>query len=148
MREITRILLFIWQLPQNLAGLGIILWHRIRGLECERREDYGIKWYRCKKIMDCGISLGDYIFMDLDTLRSYSLKMELRHEHGHQIQSRILGPFYLPVVGLSSAVFNNLWQRLFQKKWSAWRRYRWYYSRWPENWADRLGKVDRKLHLV
>lgn len=148
MKKIAEILLFIWQLPQNLAGLAVILWHRIRGLECERQESYGLKWYRCKKIMDCGISLGDFVFMDLDTLGSYDLETELWHEHGHQIQSRILGPLYLPVIGIGSAIFCNLWQRLFQKKWSSARRLRWYYSRWPESWADRLGKVDRKLGRI
>lgn len=148
MKRIADFFLFIWQLPQNLAGLAILAWHRIRGLECEKQESYGLKWYKCKKIMDCGISLGDFIYMDLDTLRYYDLEMTLKHEHGHQIQSRILGPFYLPVIGLGSAVFCNLWQRFFQKKWSSARRYRWYYSRWPENWADKLGKVDRKFRRL
>jgi hypothetical protein len=54
----------------------------------------------------------------------------------------ILGWLYLPLVGLPS-IIGNIWDRLFHKKWSSDRREKWYYSRYPENWADKLGGVIR-----
>jgi hypothetical protein len=50
-------------------------------------------------------------------------------------------------IGIPSAIFNNLRDRLFHKKWSSQQRYKWYYSRYPEAWADRLGEVQRNFNL-
>ena len=69
----------------------------------------------------------------------------LRHEYGHSRQSLYLGPLYLPIIGIYSAVFCNLWDRLLHKKWDGGKRRKWYYSRWTEAWADRLGKVKRNF---
>ena len=87
------IILYIWQLPQNLAGLGykIILRGEKRILKQRSTAFY------VAPTMNGGVSLGNYIFL--------SEKSGLRepvydHEFGHCIQSRILGPLYLPIVGL------------------------------------------------
>ena len=60
----------------------------------------------------------------------------IRHERGHQIQSFILGPLYLLIIGLPSII----WCRCFEN-------YRKtndisYYSFYTEKWANKLGKVD------
>jgi hypothetical protein len=47
------------------------------------------------------------------------------------------------VIGIPSAVFNNLWDRLVHKKWPSTDRLKWYYNRYPEKWADKLGGVTR-----
>ncbi len=60
-------------------------------------------------------------------------QMDVRHEYGHQIQSRKLGWLYFPVVGLWSFVRNTL--KLYKKGH--------YYDSWPEDEADRLGGVSR-----
>ena len=91
-----------------------------------------------------GFSMGMYICLnsahDLGTLR---------HELGHCDQSKKLGWLYLPVVGIYSAVFCNLWDRWFHKAWNRYDRLYWYYmTRWTEKWADRLGKVDREKMLA
>jgi hypothetical protein len=70
------------------------------------------------------------------------------HEYGHSIQSLYLGWLYLPVVGIYSAVFCNLWDRLFHKNWPSHDRQYWYYNRWTERWADKLGGVDRDKALL
>lgn len=123
----VRVLLYIWQLPQNLIGLIAVshLWPvpnvRFRGeMIC-----YSDK-------MSGGISLGRYIIL----ARHYwecNGDTEL-HEYGHAIQSRILGPFYLLFIGLPSLL------------WAAW----WnedrgvsYYSFYTERLADKLGGVER-----
>lgn len=104
-----------------------------------------IKVYFTNNVFGCGVSLGDYILLDESylNLSEHKLMETVYHEHGHQLQSKRLGWLYLIVVGLTSAIFNNLWDRLFHKKWYYKDRNKWYYNRFPEKWADRLGGVVR-----
>ena len=99
--------------------------------------------YFTKNVFNCGVSLGDYILLDYDVYGNRDLKEVANHEHGHQKQSRIFGPLYLILVGFVSAICNNLWNRIAHKKWDNLKRIKWYYNRYPENWADRLGLVVR-----
>jgi hypothetical protein len=122
-----RVLLFIWQFPQNLIGLIVILATRAY-------KDSGI-WRTKKKI---GVCLGDFIIVHVTAIPT-----AIKHEKGHQKQSLYFGPLYLLAIGIPSAIFCNLWSRLFHKDWPPVRRYRWYYSRYPEYWADKLGGVSR-----
>jgi len=39
----------------------------------------------------------------------------LQHEHGHTIQSKILGPFYLFVIGLPSIIWAGLFNKYREK---------------------------------
>ena len=59
----------------------------------------------------------------------------LVHEYGHTIQSLFLGPFYLPAVGLPSALWANL--SSCQRKW---RRDVSYFSFFTERSANFLGE--------
>ncbi|GHU24761.1 hypothetical protein FACS1894164_12160 [Spirochaetia bacterium] len=95
-----------------------------------------VYWYT----MDTGwgVSLGEFILL----ANRYN-ETTVKHEYGHTRQSLMLGPLYLLVIGIPSAVFNNLWDRLFHKKWTSADRSRWYYNRLPEKQADRLGGVVR-----
>lgn len=129
---------YIWQLPQNLIGLFIYLLNTDNIREGEYNN---IKYFLIKRgTFKCGVSLGNYIFL----YDGYPVdEKTVKHEYGHHKQSVYLGPLYLIVVGIASAIFNNLWDRVFHKKWSAEKRYKWYYSRYPEKWADKLGKVNR-----
>jgi hypothetical protein len=85
-----------------------------------------------------GFSIGKYI-----CLEDISGLTTVKHELGHTKQSKKYGWFYLLLVGVYSAVFCNLWDRQFHKKWSSAKRYKWYYSRWTEAEADKLGGVVR-----
>lgn len=143
MKKIVDVLLWIWQLPQHLLALCILAYNKMRGGSCEKVITEGITWYKIKYIMNCGVSLGNYIFLDSDTHNYYNIPVTIKHEHGHSIQSRIFGPLYLLAVGIPSAIGNNLVDRLFHKKWTSRDRSIWYYSRYPEKWADKLGGVDR-----
>ena len=127
-----QVLLFIWQLPQNILGLLVILFTGAR------------KWnpfYWRSDRGRFGVSLGCFIVLGALSDK-YIRWSSIKHERGHQKQSLYLGPLYLLLVGLPS-VCRNLWDRLFHKQWSSDKRERWYYSRYPENWADRLGGVNR-----
>ena len=82
-----------------------------------------------------GLSLGMFVFVPRDT----SSRL-LRHEYGHTIQSLMLGPLYLLVIGIPSFMWASLpvcKRRRREKKIS-------YYSFYPERWADKLGKCQRR----
>lgn len=127
-----KLIKFIWQLPQNIIGL-IILLINIRSLK--KYTGY----YTVKYLANSGISLGNYII--LDDCRVPSL-ITVQHEQGHQKQSFRLGPLYLIVIGLPS-LLGKIYDRLFHKNMTPQERYKWYYSQPWEKWADKLGNVKR-----
>lgn len=120
-----KVLLYLWQLPQNILGLLVILF---TGAKCT-----GSHWIikNPDSTKYFGVSLGSYIIFG-----NYPREMTLKHEHGHQKQSWILGPLYLLVIGLPS-LLGNIYSRIFHK--SA----EWYYKQPWEAWADKLGGVER-----
>lgn len=63
------------------------------------------------------------------------------HEFGHSIQSIILGPLYLLVIGLPSLIWCNAKRfiKLRNEKGVS------YYSFYPEKWANYLGSKVTKL---
>lgn len=128
MRSFCRWAVFLWQwswgLPQSLLGLLLLLRYRRR----PRR------LYRDALLVDWGkpggISLGFVFFTGRQKLAP--------HEYGHTRQSLLLGPLYLPVVGLPSFLWANLpvFRRLRRERGLP-------YSRlFCERWADRWGKPD------
>lgn len=127
MKTLKNILLWIWQFPQHIVGLLILLF--IKG-ESKHRFD-GITYYYYDPFPG-GISLGNY--MILGDKWSQSIK----HEYGHTLQSRILGPLYLPTVGLCSITWAGLYGSVIKETHNG------YYKFWTEKWADKLGKVIRK----
>ncbi|MDO4938817.1 MAG: hypothetical protein Q4E54_02510 [Lachnospiraceae bacterium] len=116
-----------WGIPQNLAGLFVYLF---------QKHEYQGRPYRMASVTYWNhrdsLSLGMFLFIG----KHRGLRT-IKHEYGHSIQSIILGPFYLIVVGIPSI----LWCHLpgLSKKWK--RGEVSYFSRFPENWADRLGEV-------
>ena len=134
-----KILVWIWQFPQNLIGL---LLTRKYEFKCARNVNG--KWVNVyfKPFFYGGISLGDFIILDYYYCGRACSKQVFAHEYGHSRQSLILGWLYLPLVGLPS-IIGNVWDRLFHKNWTKEQREKWYYSRYPENWADKLGGVTR-----
>lgn len=123
-RIICKILLYIWQLPQNLLGLLFLLF--IKGEE--RHSLNGVVFYYARGFHG-GISLGDYIILGDTNEKS------VRHEFGHCIQSRRLGWLYLLVVGLPSLI--HAWLHDCSKIGKT------YYHFWTERHADKLGGVRR-----
>lgn len=86
-----------------------------------------------------GVSLGRYILFKVPEKYTPWVKVSeiaVRHEYGHTKQSRILGPLYLIIVGIPSFTFNIMSR--FNRKFASD-----YYNRFPENWADKLGYVER-----
>lgn len=130
-----KVLLYIWQLPQNLLGLLVILFTGAKKTSYESISHWLIK--NPDNTRYFGVSLGNYIIFG-----NYPSEKTCKHEQGHQKQSKYLGPLYMLVIGLPSAL-GNIWDRLFHKKWSVSKRISWYYKQPWEAWADKLGGVER-----
>lgn len=128
-----KIILWIWQLPQNILGYLLIKITKAHAVKVGKETLY------LTSLFNSGICLGDYIIIDeytYDWISEFSLLDKLNHELGHQKQSRILGWLYLFIVGIPS-ITRNIYARLKNKNSD------WYYSGYPENWADKLGGVKR-----
>lgn len=138
-RLLKETVLFLWQLPQNVLGALVVLFTRAEKVftfATGRR-----KWFYGTDRWAFGVSLGYFIIFGTKG-DIYPCKSDLEHEMGHQVQSRILGPLYLIVVGLPS-LLGNRWDVAAHKKWSVERRVQWYFAQPWEAWADRLGGVIR-----
>lgn len=133
MKKAIDILLYAWQLPQNLLGLLLLsIYGRVAPIDFR-----GDGWRsRLPSSMlyfidgfPGGISLGRYILV-----YGRSDSKVWYHERGHSIQSMILGPLYLILIGLPSLLWAAWWN--YDRGVS----YYWFYT---ERWADRLGGVSR-----
>ena len=93
--NMKRFILYIWQLPQNLAGL-IVLAANLHNFE--KHED---GYYTVKRLEDRAVSLGDYIIFDSDKRVTQT---KIKHERGHQKQSLYFGWLYLIVIGIPISI--------------------------------------------
>lgn len=140
---IRNILLFIgicvWVLPQTLLGLVVYLATCLFNRSWGHSSEWGVFFF--KRFFGSGVCLGEWIILEGDpfTIDSQSVK----HECGHRVQSRILGPLYLLVVGVPSLARNVYDRLVLSKTMTVFERQLWYYSGFPERWADRLGGVTR-----
>lgn len=133
MNVLKEILLYVWQLPQNLLGLLMFWWYR-------RDTVYGEERFRGVKVlysekMRGGISLGEYVIVPYRLFLSSvpAAKLDtIVHEWGHTRQSLILGWLYLPLIGLQSLAHAILHRKVCKE-----RDYRHF---WTERWADRLAE--------
>jgi len=90
------ILLFIWQLPQNLVALVMMPFLGKLTLKTDRNYCLGYIGTR----MSGGISLGNFAFFSTSLGQR---EPEVAHEvDGHTVDSKIFGPLYLIIIGLPS----------------------------------------------
>lgn len=139
---IKEVALWIWQLPQNLLGLILILFYRP---DVKLIAENGNEVHFSDS-MPGGISLGKYSIISKYYIRSHMTDKAIldldvtKHEAlGHGTQSRWLGPFYLPVVGLQSII----WAWIYPCKAFPYSK-NGYYKFWTESWADKLAGITRK----
>jgi len=119
---------YLWQLPQNLLALMVI---RATDARYHGGMVAGAKIYVTSARI--GVCLGEYIIMWRDAPEPLKT---IAHEAGHYQQSLLFGPLYLIIIGIPSLLM-NVGTRLHLLKREN------YYKRWPESWADTLGKVER-----
>jgi hypothetical protein len=88
-----------------------------------------------------GGSLGVGMFLFIGKCRSENIRKQvIVHEFGHSVQSLILGPLFLLIMGFPSFLWCNLpWcEKLRKEKGVS------YYSFYPESTANALGKLVTK----
>lgn len=121
-----RILLILWQIPQALLGGLVFLFVR------KERIDVRDGYILVDVVPRWGLSLAPFVFVPF-----MGDDKTLAHEMGHAKQSLYAGPLYLPIIGLPSIIRAAIW-RLDKSRKNAD-----YYKGYPENWADKLGGVER-----
>jgi hypothetical protein len=133
-------ILWIWQLPQNLLGLGLLAYYQLTKGDVEKYAEPDGRYFYSTKGMPSGVCLGNYIIMKYKETGN-----DMKHEFGHSIQSRILGPLYLLLIGLPS-LCGNIYDQVFhtyERGWNYWESVKRYYNQPWEKWADKLGGVVR-----
>ena len=129
MKYIRNLILFIWQLPQHIVAL---IYFGYLVMMCK---DLGVdSRYKQATVIPCvmrgAVTLGNYVFVGLNS----EYRKTVKHELGHTIQSKILGPLYLIVIGIPSITYCGL-RRLFPSL-----RKKNYYDFYTEKWANNLSE--------
>jgi hypothetical protein len=101
-------ILWIWQLPQNISGFLLALFFRQQHIG-----PAGFKFIQVKYVP--GFCLGEYLFIGSTEVT--------RFIYGRGLLSRILGPFFLPLITLPTIlviILGNdfLFLNLYATKWS------------------------------
>lgn len=132
--------LALWELPQNVLGAALYQVCRLTGKV--RGTDHARGRFFVEVDSEIAVSLGWFVFWSGEqTTRWFRIDHAVRaHEFGHTFQSRMLGPLYLPLVGVPS-VMRNVYAVAYRE--ITGRRWQGYFDGYPEDWADRLGGVDR-----
>lgn len=128
-KYIRNLILFIWQLPQHIVAL---IYFGYLVMMCK---DLGVdSRYKQAIVIPCvmrgAITLGNYVFVGLNS----EYKETVKHELGHTIQSKILGPLYLIVIGIPSITYCGL-RRIFPSL-----RKKNYYNFYTESTANYLSE--------
>ena len=125
------ILQLTWGLPQTLVGFLLFLCN-CRGEHCFHRGCIHTTWPDDLS----GVSLGLFIFTGegcIDDMRD--------HEFGHSVQSLILGPFYLFVIGIPSLIWNRKWVRNLKRNGRAKNYFSFFTEHWAESIKERIQKA-------
>ncbi len=127
------VLQFTYGIIQNIVGLVVFIWYRK-----ERHEKFFegiVTFVDADNLSWGGISLGCFIFINAKR-EVNTINKTIVHEYGHTIQSALLGPLYFLVIGLPSFIWCNSsrFKKMRQDKNIS------YFSKFPENWANKLGE--------
>lgn len=124
-RALFWMLQWTWGIVQNVAGLAVLLLNA-HGRHYLYHGAIVTVW----RVKRGNMALGMFIFLN-EGVSEYTMI----HEYGHTVQSVILGPLYLLVIGLPSLLWCGLPICVNYRK----RRSVSYYTFYPERWADFLG---------
>lgn len=124
-KAVFYIINFLWALPQNLLGLIVFLWTKMRRYPTYIQSN-GIILTNWQSY--AGLSLGIFNFT-----HRHANDNTLKHEYGHTLQSVACGPLWLVVFGLPSLIWAGVHK--FSKKS--------YYDFYTEKLADKLSGVHR-----
>ena len=122
-----------WGFPQTL--LGAVIYFACRKRPHEQYHSAVVTHWNQSG------SLGVGMFLFIGNCRTDNLRKQIMvHEYGHAVQSLILGPLFLPIMGIPSFLWCNLKPRKkFRRKKGVS-----YYAIYPESTANRLGQAVTK----
>ena len=129
---IKKVLLWVWQAPQNIVGLLFMLFLFL----LRKINSSTVAAVYSSPKMSGGVSLGEYAFVS-----EVSEKNENTVQHegtGHAKQSRMLGPLYLIVIGVPSLIWAGVYGSIVPESRNG------YYKFYTERWADKLAGIERK----
>jgi len=134
--RIRRILFIFWQSTygflQTFLGMIVFLVNLNRPHFFYRNAIYTV-WKNYS-----GVSLGLFVFIP-DLKEPIYRKHVMDHEFGHCVQSAILGPLYLPIIGIPSFSWANLPVSEHYRV----RKHVNYEAFYTERWANRLGDTEQ-----
>lgn len=127
-----RIWQWTWGFPQTLVGLV---------LYCIHRKQPHFTYHGCvvtRWNVRGSLGVGMFLFVNENSFQNKP--QVLVHEYGHAVQSAILGPLFLPVMGIPSFLWCNLppFRKLRAEKGVS------YYRFYPESTANWLGSLVTK----
>lgn len=109
MKIVRKILFYFWHFTyailQNIMGLVMLAVYKAKGSESEWYHNALITYIDKKNFG--GVSLGMFIFINKNVQGDRRHDMRI-HEYGHTIQSLILGPLFLVIIAIPSAIWCNL----------------------------------------
>ena len=117
----------IWQLPQILVGIIVLIFYSGRIHSVYKTKDNII-------VARVDNFKGGVCFGTIILINTLSSDKTIQHELGHSKQSQYLGPLYLLVIGLPSLI-HNLIYKLYGRRWN-------YYSFYTEKWANKLMNLE------
>lgn len=134
------LILWTWCLPQSFLGWIVFKFLKTLGHVEEVRSYKSVRVVFIPPLTSkgwSGGSAGKFIFINKRYLQKENKEAYdwlIQHEYGHTIQNYILGPLYLPIIGVSSGALFLL-SRMNPK-------YRVkYHDIFPESWANKLAKI-------
>lgn len=128
MKRITKqIILFIWCLPQNILGLIVLAFTKLQHAKTELYQDTFLTRWKYSS----GGSIGCFIFVPENVSERV-----IKHEYGHYLDGKCLGPLYLPIIFLPSFTWAAFFKRYREKNNIS------YYDFYTERRADKLGEVQ------
>ena len=126
------VLQWTWGIVQNLVGLAVMACVRAGHPERRPFRFHGavvVPWGRG------GASMGMGMFIFFGHRSEADAARLLVHEYGHTIQSILLGPLYLPVIGLPSVLWAGLPRFVAARREGRVS----YFDFYPERWANFAG---------
>lgn len=143
---LLQLIYFLWQITwgglQSMIGMVLYL---TSGPKSRHYLYHGVIVTEWEK--DASVSLGAFVFVSTSfsyikpgQTKEEMIRRVVVHEYGHTVQSMVLGPFYLLLIGIPSALWANL--ECFEKKRRA--KNRSYYDFFTEQSANKFGTLVTK----
>lgn len=135
---LIELIYWTWCFPQTVIGIIYFLISKNNHVKVEKYKHSIVT--TLNREHTGGFCWGKYIFID-----KTSNKDLIKHEYGHTLQSFILGPLYIPVIWIPSGYNLYLIKKIdINDRERYLEAYNEYWKKFPEDWADKLGKVNRK----